>query len=63
VALAEIEVGVERYDNLELRRSTDTPEFQLSNYFRTTMLEMKLGCIGHGTVSAVSTKSNGLTRP
>ena len=63
VALAEIEVGVELDDNPESRRSTDTRYSQLNNYFRTTMLKMQLGCIGHGTVSAGSTKSNGLTRP
>jgi hypothetical protein len=63
VALAEIEVGVELSDDPESRRSTDTRRSQLSSYFRTTMLKMQLGCIGHGTVSAGSTKSNGLTRP
>jgi hypothetical protein len=35
----------------------------MSNYFQLTMLEMDLGCIGHGTVSVASGKANSGTRP
>jgi len=34
-----------------------------SNYFTLKMLEMHLGCAGHGTVSVGSTTGNGRTKP
>ena len=62
VALAEVEVGIERVDRPEpYEPNVGFPT--MSNYFKLTMLEMKLGCIGHGTVTAGSTKSNGNTKP
>lgn len=53
VSLAEVEVGAEPM--------TDSPKG--SNYFTLKMLKMKLGCIGHGSVTAGTTTANGHTRP
>jgi hypothetical protein len=62
VALGEIEVGVEMVDSPEVyEKPGGYPE--PSNYFKLTMFDMRLGCIGSGTVAAGSSKSNGNTRP
>lgn len=63
VALAEIEVGIELDNDPESRRSTDPGYSRMSNYFQLTMLQMQLGCIGHGTVNVGTTITNGGTRP
>lgn len=71
VELAEVEVGTQTFDPSDEPRGRehDSGEFtrnggpQLSNYFHVTMLEMELGCIGHGTVNAVGVSANGHTRP
>jgi hypothetical protein len=53
VELGEITVGEKKYDGIE----------RPSVYFEVTLLKMKLGCIGDGSVNAGGTKSNGTTRP
>ena len=71
VALAEVEVGTEpplpadepRAREREANGHPPNGSYRMSNYFQLTMLEMDLGCIGHGTVSVASGKANGGTRP
>jgi hypothetical protein len=71
VALAEVEVGTEPFDAAYEPRGREHDAGGLpynggpamSNYFHLTMLEMDLGCIGHGTASAVNVAANGHTRP
>jgi hypothetical protein len=71
VALAEIEVGVERTKpNNGFQRQAPEPKglsnngnSRLSNYFQLKMLNMELGCVGHGSISANTVKSNGNTYP
>ena len=53
VALGEIEVG-ERKDD-----GSQTP----SLYFELTGINMKLGCVGHGTAKAATAIANGETKP
>jgi hypothetical protein len=53
VALGEVEVGEEMHD-----RSA-----RLSPYFELTGIKMKLGCVGHGTLAAATTKTNGQSYP
>lgn len=53
VALGEIEVGE------EVDERTSRP----SVYFELTSVKMKLGCVGHGTLAAATTKTNGQTAP
>jgi hypothetical protein len=53
VVLGEIEVGEKLYERLE----------RPAVYFELTCVKMKLGCVGHGTVSAATTTANGTTRP
>jgi hypothetical protein len=66
VALGEVEVGIEpakspgEFPRHELEASRSLNE---SNYFTLKMLNMELGCVGHGTVSAATTTVNGGTRP
>jgi hypothetical protein len=71
VTLGEVEVGTEPPLQSDEPRGRE-PEAdghpyntypRMSNYFQLTMLEMDLGCIGHGTVSVASGKTNGNTRP
>jgi hypothetical protein len=57
VALGEIEVGVESH------HAPFEKEASNSNYFTLNMLDMHLGCIGGGSVQAVTAKTNGVTRP
>ena len=54
VSLGEIEVGERKYDSSETRPS---------NYFELTVIKMKLGCIGHGTVNGGTSSSNGNHKP
>lgn len=62
VALAEVEIGVESVQKPEIYE--DKVGFpSMSNFFKTNMLEMTMGCIGSGTIAAGSTKSNGQTKP
>jgi hypothetical protein len=56
VSLAEVEVGTETETG-----SHGDP--RISNYFTVRMLNMKLGCIGHGEVVAGHAKTNGQTSP
>jgi hypothetical protein len=71
VALAEIEIGVERAmpNNGFKRHATESKGLsnngnsRLSNYFQLKMLNMELGCLGHGSISANTVKSNGNTYP
>jgi hypothetical protein len=53
VALGEIEVGETVYEKSK----------KPSVYFELTAIKMKLGCVGHGTVAAATTKTNGQTQP
>jgi hypothetical protein len=53
-SIAEVEVGTEMHDS--------DPKND-SNYFTLKMVDMKLGCIGHGDVTAGAVTSNGKTRP
>jgi len=54
VSIAEVEVGTEVHD--------EKPEND-SNYFTLNMVNMQLGCIGHGNVVAGVVTSNGKTKP
>jgi hypothetical protein len=71
VSLAEVEVGLEpTQDSTEHGRnrlgasvSSNRGKRELSDYFTLKMLNMELGCIGTGSVSAATTKSNGTTYP
>jgi hypothetical protein len=72
VSLAEVEVGIEppgdsaskqgRHGR-EASASSNNGKRQPSNYFALKMLNMELGCVGTGNVTAASTKSNGNTYP
>lgn len=53
VALGEVEVGEEMHD----RSARPSP------YFELTGIKMKLGCVGHGTLAAATTKTNGQSYP
>jgi hypothetical protein len=53
VTLGEIEVGETLYEKSE----------RPAVHFELTCIKMKLGCVGHGTVSAATTKTNGQTYP
>ncbi len=53
VALGEIEVGEKVYE----------PSARPDTYFELTGIKMKLGCVGHGTLSAATTTANGAHRP
>ena len=52
VTLGEIEVRSSREDNGEF-----------GNYFKLKMLEMNLGCIGNGAITAASAANNGTHKP
>jgi hypothetical protein len=54
VSIAEVEVGTEIHD--------EKPEND-SNYFTLKMINMQLGCIGHGMVQAATVTTNGKTKP
>jgi hypothetical protein len=53
VTLGEIEVGEKMYEKSE----------RPAVYFELTNIKMKLGCVGHGTVAAATTKTNGQSYP
>jgi hypothetical protein len=53
-SLADVEVGTEIHDE---KPENDT------NYFLVKMVDMKLGCIGHGDVTAGAVTANGRTKP
>jgi hypothetical protein len=65
VSLAEVEVGIEpSHDGFsEKMRGGSAPQPSDSNYFTLNMLNMHLGCIGGGNVTAGSVTSNGNTKP
>jgi hypothetical protein len=65
VSLAEVEVGIQpSYDGSSDQTGDGSPEEpNYSNYFTLNMLNMRLGCIGGGTVIAGSATSNGHTHP
>jgi hypothetical protein len=55
VSLAAVEVGA--------LASVGTTREKVGNHFNLTMLKMKMGCIGDGTISAGSASANGRTYP
>jgi hypothetical protein len=65
VSLAEVEVGIAAsHDGFsEKTRAGSPPQPSDSNYFTLNMLNMHLGCIGGGTVTAGSVAANGNTKP
>ena len=71
VSLAEVEVGIEpskpssEFQRHELNAggSSNNGKPELSNYFTLKMLNMEMGCVGTGNVSAGSATSNGNTHP
>jgi hypothetical protein len=69
VALGEIEVGMQRepvssaFRRHEMEVGGPDQLNKLSNYFQITMLNIHLGCVGHGNVQVASGKSNGNTAP
>ena len=58
VKLAQVEIGY-RPEKNRAKDNTSTG----SHYFHLTMLQMHMGCIGDGKVSAASVTANGKTRP
>jgi hypothetical protein len=71
VSLAEVEVGIEpprpsgdfQRHELNAGASSNVGRPGLSNYFTLKMLNMEMGCVGTGTVSAGGVTSNGNTHP
>jgi hypothetical protein len=65
VSLAQVEVGVENgYEGFsDKRHDGSSSETGNSNYFTLNMLNMRLGCLGGGNLTAGSSKSNGTTQP
>jgi hypothetical protein len=71
VSLAEVEVGIEPIDSTNGLRGYETEansssynrNSRRSNYFDLKMLNMELGCIGDGSVTAAHVKSNGQSYP
>jgi hypothetical protein len=71
VSLGEVEVGIDptkhsngfRRHELGAGSSSSNGSSKSSNYFELKMLNMELGCVGHGNVSASTVKSNGHTYP
>ena len=53
VSLGEVTVGEKMYD----------PKERPSNYFELTVIKMKLGCVGTGTVSGGTAAANGVHKP
>lgn len=71
VAVGELEVGVdpERHTNgfkrhhVEPNAASNNGKNGFSNYFQLKMLNMELGCVGHGSIGANTALSNGHTYP
>ncbi len=64
VSLAEVEVGIAPYDGSSDKTEGGPPQKPSnSNYFTLHMLNMHLGCIGGGTVTAGSVSANGHNGP
>ncbi len=65
VSLAEVEVGIDAgyHDFPDRRRAGAAAEQGDSNYFTLRMLNMRLGCIGGGTVTGASVTANGSGSP
>ena len=64
VSLAEVEVGVTPYDGSSDHAEGGPPQKPgNSNYFTLHMLNMHLGCIGGGTVTAGTASANGHGSP
>ncbi len=60
VSLAEVEVGIAPYDGTSDKTQSGSPQKPSdSSYFTLHMLNMHLGCIGGGTVTAGSVSANG----
>jgi hypothetical protein len=57
VSVAEVEVGTESH------LSENGKDYNDSNYFTVKMVNMQLGCIGHGNVVAGTVTTNGKTKP
>jgi len=60
VALGQLEVGRKLDPG---RREDQENGDDMSNYFTLKMLEMRLGCLGHGYVTAGGGSTNGKTKP
>jgi hypothetical protein len=65
VALADVEVGIEarHYDFPDRKRNGGPVEPSNSNYFTLRMLDMRLGCIGGGSLNGPTVTSNGSGSP
>jgi len=67
VALGELRVGVnspkDSYLPPRSKSNGNGSHPEWSSYFHLDMLNMTLGCIGGGNVTAASAKTNGVTRP
>ena len=71
VALAEVEVGTELAESKGFKRHVETAsngnkkkdERRVSHYFNLKMIDMTLGCVGHGNVIVNSAMANGNTKP
>jgi hypothetical protein len=65
VSLGDLEIGIEKCpaDFADKKKSPSSEKQNDSNYFTLNMVNMHLGCIGGGTVTAASAKTNGQTKP
>jgi|SRR5580704_15470469 hypothetical protein len=65
VSLAEVEVGLEPgYGGFsDVPQAGSPPETKDSNYFALSMLNMRLGCVGTGSLVVATTKTNGQSYP
>jgi hypothetical protein len=63
VSLAEVEVGITPYDGLPDKTASGPQKPGDSHYFTLHMLNMHLGCIGGGTVTAGTASANGHGSP
>jgi len=64
VSLAEVEVGTSASDDgFSQNTGSGSASQPSSNYFSLSMLNMRLGCIGGGTVSGANAMANGRTKP
>ena len=57
------EFGIVSLGEVEVGETIDEGSEKPNPYFELTNIKMKLGCVGHGTASAGTTKTNGQTAP